>query len=126
MTGQEGGVSSHHAIPEANEQDLSSQKNLEDVPNVPAKGISYFTPAQLPPSGTATDPQPDGKPIPKLFKPLKLRGLTFQNRIMVNSAAWRACARARLTKCLRIFSFHPFANTLRRMGKTIWRRAARS
>lgn len=87
MTGQESGVSSHHAIPEANEQDLSSQKNLEDVPNIAAAGISYFTPAQNPPSGTATDPQPDGKPIPKLFKPLKLRGLTFQNRIMVSSSA---------------------------------------
>lgn len=46
--------------------------------------ISYFTPAQEPPSGTASDPQPDGKPIPKLFRPLTLRGVTFQNRIMLS------------------------------------------
>jgi 2,4-dienoyl-CoA reductase-like NADH-dependent reductase (Old Yellow Enzyme family) len=46
--------------------------------------ISYFTPAQEPPSGTASDPQPDGKPIPKLFQPLKIRGLTLQNRIMLS------------------------------------------
>ncbi|KAL8739154.1 MAG: hypothetical protein Q9181_000183 [Wetmoreana brouardii] len=36
------------------------------------------------PSGTATDPQPDGKPIPKLFQPLKLRGLRFHNRIFLS------------------------------------------
>jgi 2,4-dienoyl-CoA reductase-like NADH-dependent reductase (Old Yellow Enzyme family) len=46
--------------------------------------IPYFTPAQEPPSGTASDPQPDGKPIPKLFQPLKIRGLTLQNRIMLS------------------------------------------
>lgn len=44
----------------------------------------YFTPAQDIPAGTAADPQPDGKAIPKLFQPLKLRGLTLQNRIMVS------------------------------------------
>jgi len=36
------------------------------------------------PAGTASDPQPDGKPIPKLFHPLKLRGVTLQNRIMLS------------------------------------------
>ena len=46
--------------------------------------VSYFTPAQTPPAGTAYDPQPDGSAIPKLFQPLKLRGLTLQNRIMVS------------------------------------------
>ncbi|KAI1344376.1 NADPH dehydrogenase [Xylariaceae sp. FL0016] len=55
-----------------------------DIVNKPARGVSFYTPAQEPPAGTAVDPQPDGKPIPKLFTPLKIRGLTFQNRIMVS------------------------------------------
>lgn len=76
-------VSSHHGIPEAQEgQD--SQPGSEDVVNEPARGISYFTPAQTPPSGTAADPQPDGSHPPKLFQPLKLRGLTLHNRIMLS------------------------------------------
>ncbi|KAK0899286.1 NADH-dependent flavin oxidoreductase [Friedmanniomyces endolithicus] len=51
--------------------------------NRAAKGISYFTPAQIPPAGTALVLE-DQKTIPKLFKPLKLRGLTLQNRIMLS------------------------------------------
>lgn len=58
--------------------------------NEPAAGIPYFTPAQIPPSGTAIDPQPDGKPIPTVFKPLKVRGLEFQNRIFVRSVPLNA------------------------------------
>ncbi|KAJ5579545.1 uncharacterized protein N7459_005530 [Penicillium hispanicum] len=54
-----------------------------DVPVKPAEGISYFTPAQSPPAGTARDPQTSGKPIPKLFQPLTIRGQTFQNRVGV-------------------------------------------
>lgn len=54
--------------------------------NVAAEGVPYFTPAQNPPAGTAIDPQPSGKPIPKLFQPLKIRGVEFQNRIFVCSA----------------------------------------
>ncbi|KAL9069644.1 MAG: hypothetical protein Q9157_006098 [Trypethelium eluteriae] len=52
--------------------------------NKAAPGISYFTPAQEPPAGTALGMKEDGKPIPKLFQSLKLRGLTLQNRIMVS------------------------------------------
>ncbi|KAL4773309.1 FMN-linked oxidoreductase [Aspergillus nidulans var. acristatus] len=55
-------------------------------PNVPikaAEGISYFTPAQSPPAGTARNPQTSGKPIPKLFQPLTIRGQKFQNRLGV-------------------------------------------
>ncbi|KAK0248328.1 NADH-dependent flavin oxidoreductase [Friedmanniomyces endolithicus] len=51
--------------------------------NRAAKGISYFTPAQIPPAGTALVLE-DQKTIAKLFKPLKLRGLTLQNRIMLS------------------------------------------
>ncbi|KAB8277495.1 hypothetical protein BDV30DRAFT_234826 [Aspergillus minisclerotigenes] len=55
--------------------------NWPNVPTKPAEGVSYFTPAQTPPAGTARNPQTSGKPIPKLFRPLTVRGLTFQNRL---------------------------------------------
>ncbi|KAK3613455.1 NADH-dependent flavin oxidoreductase [Elasticomyces elasticus] len=51
--------------------------------NRPATGISYFTPTQLPPAGTALILE-DQKTVPKLFKPLKLRGITLQNRIILS------------------------------------------
>ena len=70
----------HHNIQEAKFQSFSGQ-NIE---NEATPGISYYTPLQRPPAGTASDPQPNGSPIPKLFKPLKLRGLTLQNRIMLS------------------------------------------
>ncbi|KAF8069077.1 hypothetical protein FPV67DRAFT_1491012 [Lyophyllum atratum] len=52
--------------------------------NVPAPNVPYFTPAQVVPSGTALVPQPSGKPVPKLFQPLKIRGVELQNRIMLS------------------------------------------
>lgn len=63
---------------------IANDANMKVIPNVPAKGVSYFTPAQTPPSGTAIDPQPGGKRIPKLFQPLTIRGVTFQNRIWLS------------------------------------------
>ncbi|KAJ5884765.1 hypothetical protein N7495_009275 [Penicillium taxi] len=54
-----------------------------DVPTPAAQGVSFYTPAQSPAAGTARNPQSSGKPIPTLFKPLTIRGLTFQNRIGV-------------------------------------------
>lgn len=51
--------------------------------NEPAPGISYFTPKQSPPPGTAANPQSDGSIPPKLFQPLTIRGVTFHNRIGV-------------------------------------------
>lgn len=62
----------------------SNPEKTKVIPNKPAQGISYFTPAQQPPSGTAINPQPDNKPIPKLFQPLTIRGVTFQNRIWLS------------------------------------------
>lgn len=54
--------------------------------NVPAEGIPYFTPAQVPPAGSAYATQPEGVPIPLLFQPLRIRGVEFQNRIWVRSS----------------------------------------
>ena len=68
-------VSSHHGIPEAQQQE---QKH-ESIQNRAAPGVPFYTPLQEPPSGTATSPNP-----PKLFQPLKIRGLTLQNRIMLS------------------------------------------
>ncbi|ODV95728.1 hypothetical protein PACTADRAFT_49193 [Pachysolen tannophilus NRRL Y-2460] len=46
--------------------------------------VNYFTPKQPVPAGTALDPQPNGKKIPKLFESLKIKDLTFHNRIGVS------------------------------------------
>lgn len=70
----------------------TSHHNVADRPKVtpseifvnkPAPKISFFTPQQDPPAGTAllADGQKD---VPKLFRPLQLRGLTLQNRIMLS------------------------------------------
>jgi hypothetical protein len=56
-----------------------------DIENKPAPGISYFTPAQNPPAGTAANPQSDGSTPPKLFERLSIRGLTLHNRIGVGA-----------------------------------------
>ncbi len=55
---------------------------LTSFQNVPAQNVPYFTPAQIPASGTAVS-DPDGKPIPSIFKPIKIRGPELQNRIVV-------------------------------------------
>ncbi|KAI9807460.1 MAG: hypothetical protein M1833_000205 [Piccolia ochrophora] len=72
-------MSSHHALvlPPAKE-------DSEFILNRPAPGIPYYTPAQNPPSGVASDPQPDGSHPSKLFQQLKLRGLTLHNRITLS------------------------------------------
>ncbi|KAJ2914556.1 hypothetical protein MD484_g5862, partial [Candolleomyces efflorescens] len=41
-------------------------------------------PVQVPPAGTAVEPQSNGNPVPTLFQPLKIRGVTFQNRIFLS------------------------------------------
>ena len=69
----------HHNIVEAKQQSFEHQT----IHNEAAPNISYYTPRQRPPAGTASDPQPNGSHPPKLFQPLKLRGLNLQNRIMV-------------------------------------------
>lgn len=62
----------------------SQEPSEPSIENVAASNVPFFTPAQIPPSGTALDPQPDGAAIPKLFTPLKIRGVTFQNRIFLS------------------------------------------
>ncbi|KZL83938.1 nadh-dependent flavin oxidoreductase [Colletotrichum incanum] len=52
------------------------------IPSPAAKNAPYFTPEQDPVSGTAIGTT-TGAPIPKLFTPLTVRGLTFQNRLFL-------------------------------------------
>ncbi|KAJ4157009.1 NADH-dependent flavin oxidoreductase [Fusarium falciforme] len=44
------------------------------------RGALFYTPAQKPPSGTATGVK-DGTEMAKLFTPLTVRDVTFQSRI---------------------------------------------
>ncbi|KAL3457411.1 hypothetical protein BJX64DRAFT_280662 [Aspergillus heterothallicus] len=54
---------------------------IPDIDIEPSKATSYFTPAQSPAAGTAANPQTNGNAIPKLYQPLTVRGVTFQNRL---------------------------------------------
>jgi hypothetical protein len=69
-------MSSHHAM------EVSIKEEPHNV-NKAAPGTSYFTPAQDPPAGTALVTE-DTKSVPKLFQPLRLRGLTLNNRIALS------------------------------------------
>jgi 2,4-dienoyl-CoA reductase-like NADH-dependent reductase (Old Yellow Enzyme family) len=68
---------SHHALPKEPVTDPG-------FVNKAAPGISYFTPLQSPPAGTALGMLDGSSKIPKLFTPLKLRGIEIQNRIALS------------------------------------------
>ncbi|CAH0019437.1 unnamed protein product, partial [Clonostachys rhizophaga] len=51
-----------------------------DLSNPGAEGVPFFTPAQNPPAGTALD----ASTAPTLFRPLRIRGVTLQNRFVVS------------------------------------------
>ena len=56
----------------------------KNTASAPAPGIPYYTPAQTPPAGTAPA-EPEGtNSVPTLFTPLKLRGMTLNNRFAVS------------------------------------------
>ncbi|KAJ9156956.1 hypothetical protein NKR19_g3961 [Coniochaeta hoffmannii] len=55
----------------------------KNTASAPAPGVPYYTPAQTPPAGTAPA-EPEGtSTVPTLFSPLKLRGMTLNNRFAV-------------------------------------------
>src|SRR5436305_4465868 len=62
----------------------TSRPHPPTIRNKPAPAISYYTPEQAPVAGTAKNPQSDNSRIPKLFTPLTLRSVTFQNRIFLS------------------------------------------
>lgn len=51
-----------------------------DLSNKGAPGVPYYTPAQEPPAGSATDPAS----APTAFTPLRTRGVELQNRFVVS------------------------------------------
>ncbi|TGO80553.1 hypothetical protein BELL_0005g00360 [Botrytis elliptica] len=65
--------------------------------NARAENVPYFTPAQNPPSGTAVSPSLKAQIIPKLFQPLTIRGVTFQNRIWVSPLCQYAAENGKVT-----------------------------
>ncbi|RMJ17804.1 hypothetical protein CDV36_002522 [Fusarium kuroshium] len=76
----------HHGIPVSRPETPAPEKEIKchkPIHNKASKGVPFFTPEQDPRSGTAIQPQPSGKSIPKLFTPLKIRGVEMQNRIWV-------------------------------------------
>lgn len=80
--------SAHHNIPAA----PPKPRTYKHIPNPPAPGISYFTPIQSIPAGTAVSEN-----APKLFQPLKIRGLTLQNRIILSPLCQYSATNGHLT-----------------------------
>lgn len=68
---------SHHNVQEPSGAEGS-------IVNRPAPNTPYFTPLQDPPAGTAL--VADGEKVPKLFQPLKLRGLVSEFRQWLHQA----------------------------------------
>ena len=69
-------MTSHHNI---HHQPATESHNV----NKPAAGVPYFTPAQDPPAGTAMIEEGQ-KSVPKLFRPIQLRGMMMANRLMLS------------------------------------------
>lgn len=63
----------HHGIPAA------APKDRRDIPNPGSTRVPYYTPAQVPPAGTAMSADP-----PALFTPLKIRDVELVNRLIVS------------------------------------------
>ncbi|KAM3414454.1 hypothetical protein BST61_g9619 [Cercospora zeina] len=60
---------------------VSTTADGSPILNVAAHNTNYFTPAQEPPAGSVRGLSDS---TPKLFRPLSIRGLNMQNRIMVS------------------------------------------
>jgi hypothetical protein len=58
--------------------------SLDSQPLTTTLQTPYFTPLQRIPAGTAITHQGDAKPLPRLFQPMQLRGLTLPNRIFLS------------------------------------------
>lgn len=72
-------MTSHHNIHHKPEEERHNVNR--DAPGHEERG--YFTPLQQPPAGSALIVEGQ-KSVPKLYKPLKIRGMTMQNRIMLS------------------------------------------
>lgn len=68
-----------------------SQSVMPDVEIDPADDIFYFTPPQAPAPESGAHALSTGQPLPKLFQPLTIRGVTFHNRLAL-SPMWQYSA----------------------------------
>ena len=76
----------HHGIPVSRPATPALAKHEKcklPIRNTAAPGVSFYTPEQDPAAGTALKTA-DGSPIPKLFTPLQIRGITMANRIWIS------------------------------------------
>lgn len=74
----------------------------------PAEGVSFYTPAQNPPAGTALDFDPEHpSKTPTLFHPLTIRGVTLANRFIVSPMCQYSADDGHLTDWVRTCTFHP-------------------
>ncbi|CAK44043.1 uncharacterized protein An01g11390 [Aspergillus niger] len=62
----------------------ADESEIVEIANEPASGIPYFTPKQTPTAGTALVPASQDPQTPKLFTPLRIRGIELQNRILLS------------------------------------------
>ncbi|GLA03857.1 hypothetical protein AnigIFM60653_003875 [Aspergillus niger] len=62
----------------------ADESEIVEIANEPASGIPYFTPKQTPTAGTALVPASQDPHTPKLFTPLRIRGIELQNRILLS------------------------------------------
>ncbi|KAI0714069.1 FMN-linked oxidoreductase [Cerioporus squamosus] len=65
------------------------------IPNAPAPAVPFFTPAQYPASGTAVED--NASTLPKLFQPIKIRGVKFHNRIWLSPLCQYSAENGKLT-----------------------------
>ncbi|KAF7940414.1 uncharacterized protein EAE98_000541 [Botrytis deweyae] len=63
---------------------IDDEASIITIVNEPSPDVPYFTPKQDPVSGTAIATKTEGKEIPPLFTPLKIRGVELQNRILLS------------------------------------------
>ncbi|KAI0671006.1 FMN-linked oxidoreductase [Trametes maxima] len=68
---------------------------MANIFNPPAPGVPYYTPAQFPPAGTAAEQ--DEASVPTLFKPIRIRGVEFQNRVWVSPMCQYSAENGKLT-----------------------------
>lgn len=72
------------SLEKVSQEDVAAAAQCPAVKNIAMPGIPYFNPIQKPPPGTFLGMLDSTKTRPKLFDSIKIRGLTFQNRIWVS------------------------------------------
>lgn len=72
----------HQDLPVFASKTFTKDQDNDTIHNLPAKGFPFFTPAQQVAPGTGMSGPNDS--LPKLFTPLKIRGVELPNRTWVS------------------------------------------